>query len=320
MNELLEIKDLHISFAMDSGELKAVRGVSMSLQQGETLALVGESGCGKSVTAKSILHLNPSPPSHIVNGVIRLFGQDMTSATGHKMDAVRGNMVGMVFQDPMSSLNPSMRIGAQITDGLRKHKKLSIAQCQKEAIRLLELVQISEPQIRSRQYPHQLSGGMRQRVMLATALACEPRLLIADEPTTALDVTIQAEILSLLRTLKQQLHMSMLFITHDLAVAANVADRIAVMYAGEIVEIGPVSAIFSKPCHPYTQALFQSHPARLLRTGQELPFIPGSLPDLAKPIQGCAFAPRCRLCMPNCMTEVVPCHAISEAHTVRCLL
>lgn len=320
MNELLCIENLHISFAMETGGLCAVRGVSLSLCAGETLALVGESGCGKSVTVKSILQLNPSPPAHITNGSIRLFGEDVTRASTRQMNTIRGNKVGMVFQDPMSSLNPSMRIWAQVTDGLRKHKKLSAAQCRQEAIRLLTLVQIPEPELRSRQYPHQLSGGMRQRVMLAMALACEPRLLIADEPTTALDVTIQAEILLLLKTLGQQLHMSILFVTHDLAVAANIADRIAVMYAGEIVECGPVSTVFSHPCHPYTKALFQSHPARQTGVGQALSFIPGALPDLTKPVSGCAFAPRCASCMPDCRNAAPVCKTIAPKHTVSCFL
>lgn len=320
MNELLHINDLHISFTTDTKELYAVRGVSLSLCEGETLALVGESGCGKSVTVKSILHLNPSPPAMITKGSISLFGQDVTRASTRQMNAIRGNEVGMVFQDPMSSLNPSMRIWTQITDGLRKHKKLSAAQCRQEAIRLLKLVQIPEPELRSKQYPYQLSGGMRQRVMLAMALACEPKILIADEPTTALDVTIQAEILLLLKNLGQQLHMSTLFITHDLAVAANMADRIAVMYAGKIVEIGPVAHIFSNPRHPYTKALFQSHPGRLKGVKKELPFIRGTLPDLTKPINGCAFAPRCLSSKPHCKKAVPLCQPISKNHKVSCFL
>lgn len=320
MNELLQIEDLHISFAIEAGELCAVRGVSLSLCEGETLALVGESGCGKSVTVKSILQLNPSPPANVAKGCIRLFGQDVTRVSTRQMDTIRGKKVGMVFQDPMSSLNPSMRIWAQVTDGLRKHKKLSAAQCRQEAIRLLNLVQIPEPELRSRQYPHQLSGGMRQRVMLAMALACEPKILIADEPTTALDVTIQAEILLLLKTLGQQLHMSIHFITHDLAVAANMADRIAVMYAGEIVESGPVADVFSKPHHPYTKALFQSHPARQIGVGKKLPFISGILPDLTKPVIGCAFAPRCISCKPDCKKAAPVCKTITQNHVVSCFL
>lgn len=320
MNELLQIENLHIAFRMEAGELCAVRGVSLSLCEGETLALVGESGCGKSVTVKSILQLNPCPGANVTKGCIRLFNQDVTRASTRQMDAIRGKKVGMVFQDPMSSLNPSMRIWAQVTDGLRKHKKLSASQCRQQAIRLLTLVQIPEPELRSRQYPHQLSGGMRQRVMLAMALACEPKILIADEPTTALDVTIQAEILLLLKKLAQELHMSILFITHDLAVAANIADRIAVMYAGEIVESGPVSDVFFNPRHPYTRALFQSHPARQIGVGQELTFIPGILPDLTKPIIGCAFAPRCISCNPDCKKAVPACRTIAQNHTVSCFL
>lgn len=320
MKELLHIENLHISFPVGGLELSAVRGVSLSLYEGETLALVGESGCGKSVTAKSILQLNPSPPAKITKGSICLFDQDVTKATSREMDTIRGNRVGMVFQNPMSSLNPSMQIWAQVTDGLKKHKRFSSAQCRLEAISLLKLVQIPEPELRCRQYPHQLSGGMRQRVMLAMALACSPKLLIADEPTTALDVTIQAEILLLLKSLGQRLHTSILFITHDLAVAANIADRIAVMYAGEIVENGPISSVFSSPRHPYTKSLFQSHPATQIGVGQDLPFIPGALPDLTKPVIGCAFAPRCASVMPICLKASPTDKIVSQKHSVSCFL
>lgn len=320
MNELLRIENLHVSFAMAAGELRAVRGVSLSLFREETLALVGESGCGKSVTAKSILHLNPCPPTKITQGEIRLFGQNVTAVSEHEMNAIRGSAVGMVYQDPMSSLNPSMRIWEQVTDGLRRHQRLPVAQCRKEAVRLLEMVQLPEPDMRITQYPHQLSGGMRQRVMLAMALACKPQILIADEPTTALDVSIQAEILSLLKGLQQRVHMSTLLITHDLAVAASTADRIAVMYAGQIVETGPVLAVFSAPAHPYTRALFQSHPANAVNAGGELPFIPGSLPDPTKPISGCAFAPRCASFTTQCAEAEPPCVTLSQGHTASCFL
>lgn len=320
MKELLCTENLQVSFALPQGTLQAVRGVSFCLNERETLALAGESGCGKSVTAKSILRLNPSPPAKLTGGAIRLLGRDVTAATEREMNEMRGGAVGMVFQDPMSSLNPSMRIWEQVTDGLRKHKKLSRAQCRREAAALLEMVQIPQPGARADQYPHELSGGMRQRVMIAMALACKPQILIADEPTTALDVTVQAEILSLLQTLQGQLGMSTLLITHDLAVAANTADRIAVMYAGRIVETGPVCAVFSAPAHPYIRALFRSHPANQQHGAGEMPFIPGALPDLTQPISGCAFAPRCANCMPHCTQAEPPCTVLSPGHTVSCFL
>lgn len=320
MKELLQIEDLRVTFSLGEGELQAVRGASLCLFPGETLALAGESGCGKSVAAKSILHLNPSPPSRITGGRIALFGEDVTDATEEEMDEIRGNKVGMVFQDPTSALNPSMRIWEQITDGLRKHQRCSGAQCRREAVRLLELVQIPEASVRMYQYPHQFSGGMLQRVMIAMALACKPRILIADEPTTALDVTIQAEILALLKSLKNQFQMATLFITHDLAVAAHTADRIAVMYAGRIVETGPVSSVFSAPAHPYTRALFQSHPANQRGMGQELLFIQGAPPDLAKPIRGCAFAPRCPISMERCLESEPMNRQVAPGHQVACFL
>lgn len=320
MNELLRIDDLQVSFDTKKGGLYAVRGVSLTLMKGETLALVGESGCGKSVTARSILHLNPTPPSRIINGNIQLFGQDVTNASEQVMNAIRGKEIGMVFQDPMSSLNPSLKIWEQVTDGLRRHHRRSVSQCRKEAVELLRMVQVPEPEERIWQYPHQLSGGMRQRVMIAMALACKPQILIADEPTTALDVTVQAEILSLLKQLKQQLQMSTLLITHDLAVAANTAERIVVMYAGRVVETGPVSEVFSAPAHPYTRALFQSHPASWGGGEQELPFITGSLPDPTKPVKGCAFAPRCISCMKKCRQEEPLRRALSHTHEVYCFL
>lgn len=319
MRELLSIKDLHVSFYLSKGELRAVRGASLSLFEGETLALAGESGCGKSVTARSILHLNPVS-SKITKGEINLLGRDITTLSEKEMNSIRGKSVGMIFQDPMSSLNPSMRIWQQITDGLRKHKKMTAAQCRQEALNLLELVGLPEPEIRMNQYPHELSGGMRQRVMIAMALSCKPQILIADEPTTALDVTIQAEILSLLKSLKDKIGMSTLFITHDLAVAANTADRIAIMYAGRIVESGPVSAVFSAPAHPYTRALFLSHPSSCFGKDTELPYIAGSPPDLAREIRGCAFAERCPICLQICKENKPSETETEKGHRVCCFL
>lgn len=291
MKTLLEVKDLQVSFDTHAGEVQAVRGVTFDLKKGETLAIVGESGSGKSVTSKALMGLIPNPPGRIKNGEILFEGRDLAKLTEKEMQQVRGKDIAMIFQDPMTSLNPTMTIGNQIMEGLIKHQNMSKADARKVALELLDLVGIPNPDARLKQYPHQFSGGMRQRVVIAMALACNPKLLIADEPTTALDVTIQAQILELMKDIQQKTEAAIIFITHDLGVVANVADRVAVMYAGKVVEIGTVDEIFYNPKHPYTWGLLASMPS--LEGGEEeLYAIPGTPPDLLKPPKGDAFAAR----------------------------
>ncbi|PHA01436.1 peptide ABC transporter ATP-binding protein [Bacillus pseudomycoides] len=291
MKTLLEVKDLHVSFDTHAGEVQAVRGVTFELKKGETLAIVGESGSGKSVTSKALMGLIPTPPGRIKNGEIVFDGRDLTKLTEKEMQQIRGKEIAMIFQDPMTSLNPTMTIGNQIMEGLIKHQGMSKADARKVALELLDLVGIPNPEARLKQYPHQFSGGMRQRVVIAMALACNPKLLIADEPTTALDVTIQAQILELMKDIQQKTEAAIIFITHDLGVVANVADRVAVMYAGKVVEIGTVDEVFYNPKHPYTWGLLASMPS--LEGGEEeLYAIPGTPPDLLKPPKGDAFAAR----------------------------
>ncbi|MGG0238262.1 ABC transporter ATP-binding protein [Bacillus rhizoplanae] len=291
MKTLLEVKDLHVSFDTHAGEVQAVRGVTFDLKKGETLAIVGESGSGKSVTSKALMDLIPKPPGRIKNGEIIFDGRDLTKLTEKEMQQIRGKEIAMIFQDPMTSLNPTMTIGNQIMEGLVKHQGMSKADARKVALELLDLVGIPNPEARLKQYPHQFSGGMRQRVVIAMALACNPKLLIADEPTTALDVTIQAQILELMKDIQQKTEAAIIFITHDLGVVANVADRVAVMYAGKVVEIGTVDEIFYNPKHPYTWGLLASMPS-LDGEEEELYAIPGTPPDLLKPPKGDAFAAR----------------------------
>ncbi|SDZ25387.1 MULTISPECIES: ABC transporter ATP-binding protein [unclassified Bacillus (in: firmicutes)] len=291
MKTLLEVKDLQVSFDTHAGEVQAVRGVTFDLKKGETLAIVGESGSGKSVTSKALMGLIPNPPGRIKEGEIVFDGRDLTKLTEKEMQQVRGKEIAMIFQDPMTSLNPTMTIGNQIMEGLIKHQGMSKADARKVALELLDLVGIPNPEARLKQYPHQFSGGMRQRVVIAMALACNPKLLIADEPTTALDVTIQAQILELMKDIQQKTEAAIIFITHDLGVVANVADRVAVMYAGKVVEIGTVDEIFYNPKHPYTWGLIASMPS-LDGSEAELYAIPGTPPDLLKPPKGDAFAPR----------------------------
>jgi len=291
LGNILEVKNLHVSFDIYGGEVQAVRGVSFELKQGETLAIVGESGSGKSVTTKAIMGLIPNPPGRIKEGEIILNGRDLTKLSEREMQKVRGKEISMIFQDPMTSLNPTMTIGNQITEGLIKHQNMGKTEAAKRALELLKLVGIPHPEVRIKQYPHQFSGGMRQRVVIAMALACNPKVLVADEPTTALDVTIQAQILELMKDIQKKTGTGIIFITHDLGVVANVADRVAVMYAGKIVEIGTVDDIFYNPKHPYTWGLLASMPD-LEVGGGELYAIPGSPPDLFNPPKGDAFAPR----------------------------
>jgi len=313
MDKLLEVNNMHVSFDTYGGEVKAVRGVSFDLNKGETLAIVGESGSGKSVTTKALMQLIPKPPGRIKEGEILFEGRDLTKMSEKQMQKIRGKEMAMIFQDPMTSLNPTMKVGNQIMEGLIKHQKMDRAQARKRVVELLELVGIPDPESRLKQYPHQFSGGMRQRVVVAIALACNPKLLIADEPTTALDVTIQAQILELMKDIQKKTDSATIFITHDLGVVANVADRVAVMYAGKIVEIGTVDDIFYNPKHPYTWGLLGSMPS-LDSADEELYAIPGSPPDLLDPPKGDAFAPRNEYAMQIDLEQEPPMFKVSETH------
>lgn len=318
MADVLRIENLHVSFDTYAGEVHAVRGVSLHVEEGEVLAIVGESGCGKSVTAKTIMKLNPTPPARIKEGTLELCGRDIVAASEKEMQSIRGQLVSMIFQDPMTCLNPTMKVGKQITETLHKHKKLSGKKCQEEAIRLLKLVQIPNAEERADQYPHEFSGGMRQRAMIAMALSCNPKLLIADEPTTALDVTIQAQIMQLMGKIREETGTAIILITHDLGVVANLADRVAVMYAGKVVEQGTSQDIFYRASHPYTAALLRSLPTVETSRDEELVSIPGTPPDLFAPPKGCAFASRCQHCMKICKENQPPVFTVGEGHTASC--
>jgi peptide/nickel transport system ATP-binding protein len=318
---LLAIEDLRTQFFTRDGVVRAVDGVSFSIAAGETLAVVGESGCGKSVTALSILRLVASPPGRIT-GRIRFAGRDLLALGEAEMRAIRGNEISMIFQEPMTSLNPVLTIARQIGETLRLHQHLGARAAAARAVDMLRLVRLSEPERRARQYPHELSGGMRQRVMIAIALACHPKLLIADEPTTALDVTIQAQILDLMRELKSEIGAAILLITHDLGVVAEMAQRVVVMYAGRKVEEAPVRDLFRRPRHPYTLGLLHSLP-RLgatigLGTPPRLAEIPGMVPSLREPIVGCAFAPRCAYATGRCRAEAPPLEVKAPGHIAAC--
>jgi oligopeptide transport system ATP-binding protein len=313
VSKVLEVKDLHISFHTFSGEVQAIRGVNFDLNKGETLAIVGESGSGKSVTTKAIMRLLPESNSEIKQGEILFEGKDLAKLSDKTMQKIRGKDISMIFQDPMTSLNPTMKVGKQIIEPIVKHQKLSKAAAKKRAIEILELVGIPNPEERFNQYPHQFSGGMRQRVVIAIALACNPKVLIADEPTTALDVTIQAQILELMKDLQKKIDTSIVFITHDLGVVANVADRVAVMYGGKIVEIGTVDEVFYNPQHPYTWGLISSMPT-LDTDDEELYAIPGTPPDLLHPPKGDAFAPRNAYAMKIDLEEQPPMFKVSDTH------
>ena len=319
--ELL-VKNLKVSFATLKKELVAVRGISYQLNQGEILALVGESGCGKTVSALSILRLIQEPPGKIVSGEILFTGKDLLKLKKKELQDLRGKDIAMIFQDPMTSLNPVLTIGEQIVETLLRHTSLSRKKAREESFRLLEQVEISTPKQKLDQYPHQLSGGMRQRVMIAMALSCSPRILIADEPTTALDVLIQAQILSLLKKIKNDTQMSILLITHDLGVVAEVAERVMVMYAGEIVESGSVNDLFRSPLHPYTIGLMESIPT-LGSTQQKLlklKEIPGAVPSLSQVPSGCPFHTRCSAAETRCKTDKPKLKKISQIHSVSCWL
>jgi peptide/nickel transport system ATP-binding protein len=318
---VLDVKNLQTVFFTNSGLFKAVDDVSFSVRRGETLAIVGESGCGKSVTALSIMRLVPDPPGRIVGGSVTLEGTELLGLDEDKMRAIRGNRISMIFQEPMTSLNPVMRIGDQITEAVRLHRNTTRKQAWAKAVEMLRLVRIPEPERRATEYPHQLSGGMRQRAMIAMALACRPALLIADEPTTALDVTIQAQILALILDLQRELGTGLILITHDLGVVAQTAQRVIVMYAGKKVEEASVEALFENPRHPYTRGLMTSMPAVLSfgsKTDTRLVEIPGMVPSLTNLPPGCAFAPRCPLAIERCRAEYPPLQDWGDNHLAAC--
>jgi len=322
MAHLLEVRNLQTHFPTRAGLVRAVDGVSFHLDRGELLGLVGESGCGKSMTALSIMRLI-TPPGKIVNGEILFDGKDLLKLSDSEMREMRGDDIAMIFQDPMTSLNPVYTVGEQIAEALRLHRKLSRSQARNATIEAMREVAIPDPARRVNDYPHQLSGGMRQRVMIAMALACNPKLLIADEPTTALDVTIQAQILELLDELRKQRELAVLLITHDLGVVAEVADRVAVMYTGRIVEESPVEELFARPKHPYTEGLLRSVPRLTvadLNKNERLETIEGVVPRPTDLPPGCHFAPRCRHRMPRCTAEEIPLYQLEGNVEVRCVL
>ncbi|MDT2808711.1 ABC transporter ATP-binding protein [Vagococcus lutrae] len=311
METLLEVKDLNISFETFAGKVQAIRGVDFDLKKGETLAIVGESGSGKSVTTRAIMQLL-STNAVVESGEIRFKGQNLLEKTDKEMQKIRGKEIAMIFQDPMTSLNPTKTIGNQVAEPLRKHQKISKKEALKTAVELLRLVGIPNPTERIHHYPHQFSGGQRQRIVIAIALICRPEILIADEPTTALDVTIQAQIIELMKEIQDKISTSIIFITHDLGVVANVADRVAVMYGGKIIEIGTAEEIFYNPQHPYTWGLLSSMPT--LDTTDELYAIPGSPPDLLSPPKGDAFYPRNEFALKIDAEMVPPFFEVSPTH------
>ena len=321
MSKLLEVKNLKVSYHTYAGEVQSVRGISFEVNEGETLAIVGESGCGKTVTAKSLMRLIQTPPGEIKAGSEILFkGKDIVKMSEEQLRSYRGAEISMIFQDPMTSLNPTMTIGKQIAESLIIHRDMKKDEAMNEAVKMLKLVNIPNAEKRINQYPHEFSGGMRQRAMIAIALACIPKILVADEPTTALDVTIQAQIMDLIKDLQNKLGTAVVLITHDLGVVADVADRIQVMYAGKIIERGTTDEIFYDPKHPYTWALLQSVPRLETNHKDTLYSIKGTPPDLVKPPVGCPFAARCEYAMPICKQEMPEATTISETHEVLCWL
>ena len=314
---VLEVRDLRTYFHTEEGVARAVDGVSFAVGRGQTLGLVGESGCGKSVSAFSIMRLVPEPPGRIEAGQILLKGRDLLSLDEEEMRRVRGDDIAMIFQEPMTSLNPVLTCGFQIAEAVALHQQVSMPEACARAVEMLKLVGIPAPDQRSGEYPHQLSGGMRQRVMIAMALSCNPDVLIADEPTTALDVTIQAQILALLESLQRSLQMAIVLITHDLGVIAETADQVAVMYAGQIVEYAETPALFARPQHPYTRGLLRSIP-RLDDAQERLDIIPGAVPDARAFPPGCRFAPRCPLADARCRAETPPLEETEPGHWASC--
>ncbi|MBF7096464.1 ABC transporter ATP-binding protein [Alkalibacter mobilis] len=320
MEKILEVKDLAVSFKTFFGEVEAVRGISFEVGKKETVAIVGESGCGKSVTANSIMQLLPMPPAFFKNGEILFNGENLLSKSEKEMQNIRGNHIAMIFQDPMTSLNPTMKVGKQIVEGLIKHHGLKHHDAKKKAIEMLDLVAVPQPEKRIEQYPHEFSGGMRQRVMIALAMISDPQLLIADEPTTALDVTVQAQILDLMKSLQERLDMSIILITHDLGVVADTSDKVVVMYAGQIVEQGLTDEIFKETAHPYTQKLLASVPRLDMNRDEALLSIEGTPPDLYIPPKGCAFYDRCDKAMKICKDNMPGFTEHSATHASRCWL
>src|SRR5215468_10763608 len=317
MAPLLEVTDLRTEIKLKQAVVHAVDGVSLHVEAGETLGIVGESGCGKTMTALSIMNLLPVG-GHIVGGSIRLNGDEISNLDDEAMRTISGNEIGMIFQDPLTSLNPTMTVGRQIAEAVILHREVTKEQAFDRAVEVLDLVGLPHARERVGEYPHQFSGGMRQRVMIAMALACEPKLLIADEPTTALDVTIQKQILELIDGLRRRLGMSVILVTHDLGVIAGRADRVAVMYAGEIVESTDTGTLFANPRHPYTEALFNALPDKAAEHQEQLYSIPGAPPDLINPPKACRFAPRCRYAQAHCREEEPQLRGETVGHTFAC--
>ena len=318
MRKLLEVKNLETRFFTKSGIVSAVNKISFEVNQKETIGIVGESGSGKSISVLSIMGLIPSPPGKITGGEIIFEGRDLLKLNEPEMQKLRGNRIAMIFQDPMTSLNPVLRVGRQITEAIELHLGMNNQQAKQRAIALFEMVGISAANERINHYPHQFSGGMRQRVMIAMGLACNPKLLIADEPTTALDVTIQAQIVELIKQLKKDIGMAVIWITHDLALLAGIADRILVMYAGQIVENAPLKELYQNPRHPYTMGLLESIPRLDKISDKKLKTIEGLPPDLINYPQGCPFAPRCQFVINKCWNENPPLELVGEKHQVAC--
>lgn len=318
MPRLLEVNELHVEFTTRDGVVKAVNGVSFALERGKVLTILGESGSGKSVTLRSLVKLLPRAHTR-VSGTVQLHGQDLYKLPEEEVQNLRGSQVAMIFQEPMTALDPVYTVGEQIIETVRRHQPMTRSQARARALELFELVHIPSPARRLRSYPHEMSGGMRQRAMIAIALACNPQLLLADEPTTALDVTVQAQILSLLRELQERLDMAVIFVTHDLGVAAEVADEIAVMYAGRIVEYGPVRQVLKQPAHPYTRGLMQATVHRGHRGHRLIP-IPGQPPDLTQLPPGCSFAPRCTLVQSQCLDTFPAATWLASGHMARCFV
>ncbi|MBV6684715.1 MULTISPECIES: ABC transporter ATP-binding protein [Rossellomorea] len=320
MERLLEVNHLEVGFKTYGGEVQAVRDVSFHVNKGEILAIVGESGSGKSVTVQAVMGLIPTPPGRIKQGEVLFDGRDLLKLSKREMQKVKGSRISMVFQDPMTSLNPTMKVGKQIEESIITHQSVKRDEAKKRAVEMIRKVGIPNPSERYEQYPHEFSGGMRQRIMIAIALACHPEILIADEPTTALDVTIQAQVLDLMKGLKDEMGTSIILITHDLGVVAETAERVAVMYGGLIVETATVEELFHRPKHPYTWGLLESIPDIEAAEKERLVPIEGTPPDLFSPPKGCPFAPRCKYAMEVCVEEMPPAFAIGEGHEAKCWL